>query len=75
MVFLILIIDSSSPFFARSTVTASSQLSPQYSPADAALSSSSAWCPQKNFTDSEYLQVRKGCDSQVREHCPLKTFL
>lgn len=39
-------------------MTASSQLSPDYSPADAALSSSSAWCPQKNFTDNEYLQVR-----------------
>ena len=72
--FLILIIDSSTPLFSRSTVTASSQLSPQYSPKDAALSSSSAWCPQENFTDSEYLEVRKGYDS-FREHCPLKTFL
>ena len=74
MVFFILIIDSSSPFFAKSTVTASSQLSPQYSPADAALSSPSAWCPQENFTDSEYLQVRREYDS-FHENCLFNTFL
>lgn len=60
-------IDSSSPFFAKSTVTASSQLSPQYSPADAALSSSSAWCPQENFTDSEYLQIDFGEKKLVKQ--------
>ena len=44
-------------YFSRSTVTSSSELSPQFSAAHASLSSSTAWCPQQNFTDNEYLQV------------------
>ncbi|PFX17583.1 Signal peptide, CUB and EGF-like domain-containing protein 3 [Stylophora pistillata] len=50
-----------------STVTASSQLSPQYSPAHAALSSKTAWCPKQNFTDKEYLQVDFGERKVVRK--------
>ncbi|KAL9973664.1 hypothetical protein ACROYT_G020146 [Oculina patagonica] len=60
-------IDGTSPFFAKSTVTASSQLSPMYSAAHAAMSSSSAWCPQKNFTDNEYLQFDFG-EKKVVKH-------
>ncbi|XP_073253088.1 uncharacterized protein [Porites lutea] len=47
-------------YFSRSTVTSSSELSPQFSAAHASLSSSTAWCPQQNFTDNEYLQIDLG---------------
>jgi len=52
--------ECSTPYFSKSTVTSSSNLSPQYSAAHAALSSPSAWCPQQNFTDDEYLQIDFG---------------
>lgn len=51
------ILECTKPFISTSTVTASSQLSPQYSPEHAALSSQTGWCPKQNFTDEEYLQV------------------
>ena len=44
-------------YFSKSAVTSSSEQSPEYSAAHASLSSLSAWCPQQNFTDEEYLQV------------------
>nr|XP_058960534.1 sushi, von Willebrand factor type A, EGF and pentraxin domain-containing protein 1-like [Pocillopora verrucosa] len=55
------------PFISTSTVTASSQLSPQYSPEHAALSSQTAWCPKQNFTDEEYLQVDFGGRKVVKK--------
>ena len=56
--FCLFVLDcTSTAYFSRSTVTSSSELSPKYSASNAALSSSTAWCPRQNFTNDEYLQV------------------